>query len=91
MRTALYIYLSAINLAAFAAFGIDKGRAKRGAWRIPEARLMLFALFGGSVGALFGMVLFRHKTKKPLFVLGVPAALLLEGGVLLFLFIKGII
>lgn len=91
MRTPLYIYLAVINLIAFIAFGIDKRKAVQGKWRIPEARLMLYAFLGGSVGALFGMALFHHKTKKPLFVLGVPAVLLIEGGIFLYLLMKNVI
>ncbi len=57
-------YLIAINFAAFAAFGIDKMRAEAGGWRIPEARLLGLAFFGGSPGAYAGRQLFRHKTRK---------------------------
>lgn len=55
-----------------AVFGYDKLMAKWQKTRIPEKLLILFALAGGSVGALFGMVLFNHKTSKPLFRYGVP-------------------
>lgn len=73
--TVLLIYLELVNLLAFALFGIDKGRARRGRWRIPEATLLLTAVLGGSVGALGGMWLFRHKTRKPKFSVGVPVIL----------------
>ena len=68
----------AMNLAAFAAMGIDKRRAKRGAWRIPEKTLFLLALAGGSAGALAGMYTFRHKTRHKKFVVGIPAILALH-------------
>lgn len=73
--TPIAVYLAGVNALAFAAFGADKGRAKRGEWRISESALMLFAAVGGSVGALAGMRAFRHKTKKPLFRIGVPVLL----------------
>jgi uncharacterized membrane protein YsdA (DUF1294 family) len=56
--------LAAINLIAFAAFGIDKDRAKQGEWRIKESTLLGLALIGGTVGAYAGRKAFRHKTRK---------------------------
>lgn len=73
-----YYYLIFINVAAFVLYGIDKHRAKRGAWRIPEKTLLGAAALGGGVGALLGMRAFRHKTRKLKFTLGVPAILLAE-------------
>ena len=54
----------AMNFFAFAAFGIDKARAERGAWRISEGTLLRLAFFGGTPGAYAGRALFRHKTRK---------------------------
>ena len=62
-------YLIAVNAAAFLLMLADKQKAKRGAWRIPEATLIGIALIGGSIGAIFGMYLFRHKTKHTKFKL----------------------
>ncbi|UYV16505.1 DUF1294 domain-containing protein [Porphyrobacter sp. ULC335] len=56
--------LLAMNLFAFAAFGIDKARAAQGAWRVSESTLLRLAFFGGTVGAYAGRALFRHKTRK---------------------------
>ncbi|MGC1270898.1 MAG: DUF1294 domain-containing protein [Croceibacterium sp.] len=56
--------LIGVNFAAFAAFGIDKAKARAGAWRISESTLLTLALFGGSLGAYAGRRLFRHKTRK---------------------------
>lgn len=69
------IYLLLINAAAFLLMLIDKQKARRGRWRISEATLLWSAALGGSIGALAGMYLFRHKTKHKKFTLGVPAIL----------------
>lgn len=71
-------YLLIINALGFWIMLADKRRAKRNAWRIPEARLMLTAALGGSIGVLAGMYLFRHKTKHPKFTLGVPLILAVQ-------------
>ena len=78
MTTALYIYLAAVNLLDFILMGADKSKAKRGAYRIPEATLLLFAILGGSVGGILGMLLFRHKTRHAAFALGLPLILLAQ-------------
>lgn len=76
MERYIAYYLAAINLAAFFLMWLDKRRARRkGAWRIRERTLFLSALLGGSVGAIAGMRLFRHKTKHWYFVWGMPAIL----------------
>ena len=67
-----------INIAAFALFGADKRKARRGDWRISEKALFLSAVLGGSLGALIGMRLFHHKTKHWYFVIGIPAILVLQ-------------
>ena len=75
---AVLLYLEIVNAAAFALFGIDKLRAKRGRWRIPEAVLILSAVLGGGIGALAGMLLFRHKIRKTKFTVGIPVILVME-------------
>ena len=65
----LILYLVFINLLTFAAYGIDKRKAQKNAWRIKESTLLLLAAAGGSVGALLGMQIFRHKTKHPKFTI----------------------
>ena len=72
------IYLAVVNLAAFALMGVDKLRAKRGAWRIPERTLFLPAILGGSPGAILGMQMFRHKTRHRQFAVGIPLILLVQ-------------
>lgn len=69
------VWLVGINLTTFLVYGADKRRAKRGAWRVKEKTLFLLPLLGGSVGAIAGMRVFRHKTKHWYFVWGVPAIL----------------
>ncbi len=71
-------YMIMINVAAFFLIGIDKKKAQLGAWRIPERTLFLSALLGGSVGAIAGMQLFRHKTRHRSFVIGMPAILIVQ-------------
>lgn len=84
---ALWGYLILMNLIAFALYGIDKRRAKQGAWRISEYTLLFVALLGGSLGALLGMRYFRHKTRHRKFRYGVPLILLLQLGLGLYLFL----
>lgn len=57
------ILLAVISAVTFILYGADKGRAKRGAWRIPEKVLLGFSFFGGALGGLLGMLAFRHKTR----------------------------
>ena len=66
-----------INLIGFAAMALDKRRAIRHKWRIPEAHLILAGVFG-IFGAVLGMLLFRHKIRKPKFYIGLPAIFILE-------------
>ena len=70
-------YLITINIVTFMMYGIDKEKAKRGAWRIP--------LLGGSFGAWAGMKTFHHKTRKKKFSVGVPLILVVEYGLLAWL------
>lgn len=71
----LIIYILIMNLTGFVMMGMDKRRAKRGAWRIPEKTLLLTAVLGGSIGSICGMRKFRHKTKHWYFWYGLPAIL----------------
>ena len=71
-------YLLLANLVGFVLMGIDKHKAKKKQWRIPEKTLFLSAILGGSIGALYGMHLFRHKTKHKSFKFGMPAILIVQ-------------
>ena len=67
--------MAVMSLIAFVAMGADKLKAKQGAWRIPEATLLVFAALGGAIGALMAMQMFHHKTQHKKFTLGVPLLL----------------
>ena len=71
-------HLLTINAVAFIVYGIDKLKARKDRWRIPEATLLLLALVGGSVGAWLGMKVWHHKTMHLKFKYGLPAILLLQ-------------
>ena len=74
----ILLLLIAVNLVSFALYGLDKVKAKRGLWRIRESTLLLVAALGGSLGALLGMELFRHKTKHWTFKILIPLFLLMH-------------
>ena len=78
MNDPVFLWLALINLVGFALMGIDKWKARRGAWRIPEKTLFLTALLGGTVGAIAGMRCFRHKTRHGQFRYGLPVLLMLQ-------------
>ena len=84
----LLVYLAAVNLVTFALYGIDKAKARRGAWRISEKMLFLLPLLGGSIGALLGMRVFHHKTKHWYFVWGIPAILLVQLALAAYLLLR---
>lgn len=75
---AALVYLALVNVIAFAVYGADKRRAKKDKRRVPEKTLFLLAIIGGSVGALAGMYTFRHKTRHWYFVWGIPAILVIQ-------------
>ena len=73
-----------LNLTEILLCAIDKYKAVRHAWRIPEAALLIPGVLGGSIGLTMGMLLFHHKVSKPVFRFGVPAMLLLQIGAVLW-------
>ena len=73
----LVIYLVLANVITFAAYGMDKYKAKKNKWRIPESSLILSAFLGGALGAFAGMKIFRHKTLHTQFRILIPLALIL--------------
>ena len=76
------VWVILLSLLAFGLMGIDKRRARRGAWRVPERSFFLLALLGGAPGAIAGMWFFRHKTRHWYFKLGLPLILLIQAVVL---------
>ena len=85
----LLLYLLAVNIIGFLAMGIDKFKAKKGYWRIPEGTLMTICLIGGGIGTIVGMYTFRHKTKKLKFTIGMPTIVIAEIILVIYLlFIK---
>jgi len=78
LHWALLGYLVLVNLIAFTVYGADKRRARKDRRRVPEKTLFLLAIIGGSVGAFAGMRLFRHKTRHWYFVWGIPAIMVLQ-------------
>lgn len=84
----ILIYIAATSIISFLMFGIDKIKAKRHHWRIPESVLLISAGIGGSIGALLGMYLFRHKTQHKKFTIGVPVILLLQVVLCYLIFFK---
>ena len=84
----LIIYFLIINLIGFLAMGIDKLKAKKDWWRIPEGTLLMIAILGGGIGSILGMYTFRHKTKKMKFTVGMPTILISEIALIIYCFIK---
>lgn len=81
----MLIYLTFVNIIAFIVYGVDKWKARKNQWRIPEKKLLFLAIIGGSVGTLAGMYIFHHKTLHKKFTVGVPVILVLQ-----IIFIYGI-
>ena len=84
----ILLYLLLINAVGFLLMLIDKFKAKKNLWRIPEATLMTVAALGGSIGSLLGMYTVRHKTKHVKFTVGIPAILILQIALVLFIVFK---
>ena len=84
LKEVLLVYLAVVNLITFIMFGVDKRAAIKGKQRTRESTLLFFAFIGGSVGALFAMKLFRHKTRKPKFTVTIPFMLILQIAAVLY-------
>ena len=74
----IIIYLIIINIIGFLVMYIDKQKAKKGKWRIPEKTIFIITVLGGGIGTISGMYAFRHKTQKLHFTIGLPAITILE-------------
>ena len=84
----ILVYAAVMSLIAFAAFGIDKFKAKTNRWRIRERTLFLLALPGGGIGAFLGMKVFHHKTRNKQFAVGLPVIMIIQTVLLLLLIQK---
>lgn len=91
MSNIILLYLLVINLVTFLLYGIDKWKAKKAKWRVPEATLLTFAALGGSIGAWLGMKVWHHKTLHKKFKYGVPAIILLQLALVFELYREGIL
>ena len=85
LHSCLAYYLLGINAVTFIVYGIDKYKAKKARWRIPEATLLLLAVLGGSIGAWMGMKVWHHKTMHKKFKYGIPAILLIQIALMTYL------
>ena len=91
MTLYIAIYLLVLNLTGFILMGVDKHKARIGAWRIPEKTFFLISFLGGALGCWIGMYQFRHKTKHKKFVYGIPAILLFHVVVFVVLLVNHVI
>lgn len=88
MNNIISCYILGINVIAFLVYGIDKLKAKRGKWRIPESTLLLLAAIGGSIGAWLGMKVWHHKTMHKKFRYGLPLIILLQLSAVLYFLVR---
>ncbi len=84
----IIIYLVIINLIAFLVFGIDKWKARKNRWRIPQSTLLLLAIMGGSIGAWIGMKAWHHKTLHKKFRYGIPFIFVIQIGLIWYMLTK---
>ena len=82
----ILIWYIAVNIISLILFGIDKYKAVRQKWRIPERSLLLSAFLGGGIGALAGMTIFRHKIRKAKFKILVPLSIIIHIALIILLF-----
>ena len=85
MEMIIYSFIAILNVITFLIYAIDKWKAKKNRWRIPESILLLLAVLGGSIGALMGMKIWHHKPMHKKFKYGIPLIMILQIGMLLYL------
>ena len=83
--------LLAVNIATFLLYGIDKYKAKKAKWRIPETTLLLLAVLGGSIGAWVGMLIWHHKTMHKKFKYGIPIIIIMQVALAVYLHTNNIV
>ena len=84
----IVIYFIIINLIGFFIMWLDKRKAKKGAWRIPEKTLFIITALGGGIGTIAGMYTFHHKTRKIQFLIGFPLITILEAITIIWFLVK---
>lgn len=88
----IYLYVSILSFISFTLFGIDKYKAVKysrdNANRISEQTLFIWSFLGGTIGSVFGMILFRHKIKKGTFLIKFFVLCLIQFEIIYFI-IKG--
>lgn len=84
----IIIYFIIINIFGFFIMWLDKRKAKKGSWRIPEKTLFIITALGGGIGTIAGMYTFRHKTQKIQFVIGFPFITILEIITIIYFILK---
>ena len=84
MEMIIYTFIAILNVITFLIYAIDKWKAKKNRWRIPESILLLLAVLGGSIGALMGMKIWHHKPMHKKFKYGIPLIMILQIGMLLY-------
>ena len=90
MSVYILYYLIAINVITFLTYGIDKLKAKKGKWRIPESTLLLLAIIGGSIGAWLGIKVWHHKTLHKKFKYGIPLIVIAQIAIAVYIFRENI-
>lgn len=85
------LYVILINAFGLTIMALDKFKAEKGFWRVPEKTLFIVTLLGGGIGTITGMYVFRHKTKKLKFTIGFPTILISEIAIIIYLLYKGIL
>ena len=90
MGVYILYYLIAINVITFLTYGIDKLKAKKGKWRIPESTLLLLAIIGGSIGAWLGIKVWHHKTLHKKFKCGIPLIVIVQIAIAVYIFRENI-
>ena len=90
MNSLITYYILGINAITFIIYGIDKLKAKKGKWRIPESTLLLLAIIGGSIGAWFGIKVWHHKTLHKKFKYGIPLIVIAQIAIAVYIFRENI-
>ena len=90
MKIGVLYYLAIVNITTFVVYGIDKLKAKKGKWRIPESTLLLLAIIGGSIGAWFGIKVWHHKTLHKKFKYGIPLIVIIQIVIAIYIFRENI-